>query len=163
MFPYLCIMKVLFLAILFTCISMNYHAQEDRALKVQQIDSIAKSQLGVDYKYATCKPGSSFDCSGFTSYVYSSVDVPASRSSKGYGSFGEKVELSDAQPGDCILFCGTTGSRSQIGHVGIVLENDSTGLYFIHCSSSKKHRGVVLTEYYSSNYPKRFIMVRRLF
>jgi len=139
------------------------NAQERRSEKVRLIDSIARSQLGVDYKYATCKPGSCFDCSGFTSYVYSSVDVTSTRSSKGYGSLGEKVELTEAQPGDCILFCGTSGSKSQIGHVGIVLESDSTGLYFIHCSSSKKHRGVVITEYFSSNYPKRFIMVRRLF
>jgi hypothetical protein len=36
-------------------------------------------------------------------------------------------------------------------------------LKFIHCSSSKKHFGVVITDYYDSNYPKRFIEARRLF
>ena len=151
------------LAFLFILLSSGYFAQQSDSSRYSMIDSIARSQLGVSYKYATCKPGKSFDCSGFTSYVYESAGIDNSRSSKAYGSLGYKVELDEATTGDCIVFCGTTGSRSQIGHVGIVLKNDSTGLYFIHCSSSKKHPGVVITEYFTSNYPKRFIAVRRLF
>lgn len=151
------------LAFLLLLLSFGSFGQSSDSTKSRMIDSIARSQLGVSYKYATCSPGKSFDCSGFTSYVYESVGVENSRSSKVYGGLGYEIELSEANSGDCIVFCGTTGSRSQIGHVGIVLSNDSTGLYFIHCSSSKKHPGVVITEYFSSNYPKRFIAVRRLF
>lgn len=126
------------------------------------IVSIAKEQLGTPYKYATSNPGVSFDCSGFTDYVYKSVNLDHSRSSKAYGQLGEKVDIETAQIGDCILFTGTQPGSKSIGHVGIVVQNDDDGLFFIHCSSSKKHFGVVITDYYNSNYVKRFHSVRRL-
>lgn len=132
----------------------------------QKADSLianAQAQLGVKYKYATCKPGVSFDCSGFTSYAYGSVDVTNSRSSKAYGKIGTPVKLDECRKGDCILFTGTNSNIRTIGHVGIVIQNDENGLKFIHCSSSKKHFGVTVTDYYDSGYPKRFMEVRRLF
>ncbi len=131
--------------------------------KADSIDMFAKAQLGVPYKWATSNPDVSFDCSGFTSYVYSTTNLPHSRSSKAYGNLGTKVLLEECRKGDCIVFTGTAGRGSGIGHVGIVLSNDETGLKFIHCSSSKKHFGVVITDYYDSGYPKRFHSVRRMF
>lgn len=136
--------------------------QDTLTSKADSIVALAKSQLGVPYKYATSNPGVSFDCSGFTSYVYSSCDVPSSRSSKAYGGLGERVSLENCQPGDCIIFSGTAPGSTSIGHVGIVISNDQDGLKFIHCSSSKKHFGVVITDYFNSNYTKRFLQVRRL-
>lgn len=155
-------MRLFFLFLCFISVC-SVSAQSDTRSKAFVIDSIARTQLGVDYKYATCSPDNSFDCSGFVSYVYTSVGIECSRSSAGYGSLGYEVSLEEAKQGDCIIFSGTTGPKDEIGHVGIVLQNDSTGLFFIHCSSSKKHLGVVITEYYSSRYPDRFISVRRLF
>lgn len=138
-------------------------AQSDRdSLSVELIE-LAKSQVGVPYKYATSNPDVSFDCSGFTSYVYGSFDISNSRSSKAYGALGEQVTLESCLPGDCIVFSGTAAGSTTIGHVGIVVSNDENGLTFIHCSSSKKHFGVIITDYYTSNYPKRFLQVRRLY
>jgi cell wall-associated NlpC family hydrolase len=156
---YLCFMisRLFVLIILF---AFNVRGQN-----IELGDSIvtfAKEQLGVPYKYATCDPNNSFDCSGFVSYVYDNFNLPNSRSSRAYGNLGKVVALSDAQPGDCILFTGTDPSVKRIGHVGIVVENEGDELRFIHCSSSKKHFGVVITEYYSSGYPKRFVEVRRI-
>ncbi len=125
--------------------------------------TIAEAQLGTPYKWATSNPGVSFDCSGFTSYVYGSFDITDCHSSKGYGNLGTKISLSQAQPGDCMIFSGTAPGSTTIGHVGIVVENNEDGLKFIHCSSSSKHYGVVITDYYNSGYPKRFMQVRRLF
>ena len=122
----------------------------------------AKSQLGVPYKWATSSPGKSFDCSGFTAYVYGSFGITECRSSKGYGALGKRVSLEDARKGDCILFSGTQPGSKTIGHVGIVIENGEDGLKFIHCSSSKKHFGVVITDYHHSGYPERFLEIRRL-
>jgi cell wall-associated NlpC family hydrolase len=138
-------------------------AQENWENKADSIVSIAKEQLGVTYKYATSKPNISFDCSGFTSYVYNSCEIPSSRSSKAYKNLGEPVSLAECRKGDCILFTGTDASKKVIGHVGIVLENSENGIKFIHCSSSKKHYGVTITDFYDSGYPKRFMEVRRLF
>lgn len=143
-------------------LTVSAWSQSNWEVKSDSIIAIATEQLGVGYKYATCNPGKSFDCSGFTSYVYSSVNLPNSRSSKGYKGLGEKVDLNECRKGDCILFTGTDPSVRVIGHVGIVLENNENGLKFIHCSSSKKHFGVTVTDYYDSGYPKRFMEVRRL-
>ncbi|MCR9171868.1 MAG: C40 family peptidase [bacterium] len=151
--------------IIITFLSLNSFgfAQDSLSTKADSIVFIAQAQLGVPYKYATSIPDVSFDCSGFTSYVYSTCDVPSSRSSKAYGDLGSEVSLESCQPGDCMIFSGTAAGSTTIGHVGIVVSNDENGLKFIHCSSSKKHFGVVITDYYQSNYPKRFLQVRRLF
>ncbi len=149
--------------ILFLGLSWGAISQDSLLTKSDSIVMIAQEQIGTPYKYATSNPGISFDCSGFTSYVYSSCDIPSSRSSKAYGKLGTQVSLENCQPGDCMIFSGTAAGSKTIGHVGIVLSNDENGIHFIHCSSSKKHFGVVVTNYYESNYTKRFLQVRRLY
>ncbi|PWL33023.1 MAG: NlpC/P60 family protein [Fluviicola sp. XM-24bin1] len=155
-------MKALIFTGFLICSTLTF-GQDTLLTKSDSIVEIAKAQIGVPYKYATSNPDVSFDCSGFTYYVYSSCDVPSSRSSKAYGKLGTKVSLETCQPGDCMIFSGTAAGSTTIGHVGIVLSNDENGIKFIHCSSSKKHFGVVVTDYYNSNYPKRFLQVRRLY
>ena len=136
---------------------------QDGTVNIDSLVELAKSQVGITYKWGTSNPNVSFDCSGFTSYIYSSFDVKSSRSSKAYGTLGEKVALEESKVGDCIVFSGTGDGSKTIGHVGIVIEKSEEELKFIHCSSSKKHYGVTVTDYYSSNYTKRFLQVRRLF
>ncbi|MFT6923268.1 MAG: ligand-binding sensor domain-containing protein [Crocinitomicaceae bacterium] len=150
---------LLFLAFL----SFETSAQDGTVVNVDSLVELAKSQVGVTYKWGTSNPNVSFDCSGFTSFIYSSFDVKSSRSSKAYGALGEKVPLEECQVGDCIVFSGTKAGSKTIGHVGIVIEKNEEELKFIHCSSSKKHYGVTVTDYYSSNYTKRFLEVRRMF
>lgn len=142
--------------------AFNGIAQDSWEQKADSLVDIAKAQLGVPYKWATSNPGKSFDCSGFTAHVYGSLDITDCRSSKGYANIGEKITLSEARKGDCLLFAGTTPGSKTVGHVGIVIENNENGIQFIHCSSSKKHFGVVITDYESSGYPKRFLQARRL-
>ncbi|NRA13046.1 MAG: C40 family peptidase [Crocinitomicaceae bacterium] len=143
-------------------LSLSSFAQDSTVINLDSLVQLAKSQVGVTYKWGTSNANVSFDCSGFTSYVYSSFDVKSSRSSKAYGTLGEKVTLEECQVGDCIIFSGTQAGSTTIGHVGIVIEKNDEGLKFIHCSSSKKHYGVTITDYYTSNYTKRFLQVRRL-
>lgn len=148
---------------IFLLISSFSNAQDSWEQKADSIVDIAKTQLGVPYKWATSIPGKSFDCSGFTAHVYGSMDITKCRSSKGYASIGRKIDFSQARKGDCLLFAGTTPGSKTVGHIGIVIENNENGLKFIHCSSSKRHFGVVITDYATSGYPKRFLEVRRLF
>jgi len=147
---------------IFLLMTFNGIAQGSWEQKADSLVDIAKAQLGVPYKWATSNPGKSFDCSGFTAHVYGSLDITDCRSSKGYANIGEKIKLSDVRKGDCLLFAGTTPGSKTVGHVGIVIENNENGIQFIHCSSSKKHFGVVITDYESSGYPKRFLQARRL-
>lgn len=148
---------------LFLTISSFSNAQKNWEQKADSIIDIAQAQLGVPYKWATSNPDVSFDCSGFTAYVFGTLDITNCRSSKGYSNLGEKVNFKEARKGDCILFTGTSPNSKTVGHIGIVIENNESGLKFIHCSSSTNHFGVVITDYESSGYPARFLEVRRLF
>jgi len=155
-------MKVIFIYYtMFICVFLN--AQIGKTLNTDSLLTLAKAQLGTPYKYGTSRPGVSFDCSGFTSYVYGSFGITNCRVSNAYSNLGLPIELTAAQPGDCILFSGTSPSSKTVGHVGIVVQNDADGLKFIHCSSSKSHCGVVITDYYNSAYPRRFLGIRRLY
>jgi len=131
--------------------------------KADSIITCAKSQLGVPYKWATSNAGVSFDCSGFTYYVYNSFKIKSSRGAAYYKNYGKPIPINECRKGDCILFTGTNPNVKSIGHIGIIIENKGDELFFIHCSSSTRHFGVVITEYFSSNYPKRFIETRRIF
>ena len=153
-----------FLVLILFFALMDVNAQElSHEEKVDTLLFCSFEQLGTTYIWGTSDPFVSFDCSGFASYAYSTIDVSAPRSSSGYADSGVEVPLSEAIPGDCMVFTGTETGSTTPGHVGIIVSVDEGGIHFIHCSSSKKHFGVVLTHYETSGYPKRFHSVRRLF
>ncbi len=156
--------KTFFLIVLLLVFLTGSSFAQDTLTKTieDSIVEIAMSQLGVKYKWATSNENVSFDCSGFTSYVYHKNSIEAPRVSREYIHLGQEIPLKECQKGDCIIFTGTKTGDKTPGHVGIIIENSETKMKFIHCSSSKKHFGVVITEYYSSGYPKRFLSVRRL-
>ncbi|MDX2362494.1 MAG: NlpC/P60 family protein [Crocinitomicaceae bacterium] len=156
-------MRIILISIAILFSTTSFGQDSLWVLKADSIVQLAQEQLGIPYKWATSSPNVSFDCSGFTSYVYSTAEVTCSRSSSAYATLGTEVPLSECRQGDCIVFAGTAPGSRTPGHVGIVISNTEEGIKFIHCSSSKNHFGVVETDYYLSNYPKRFLSVRRLF
>ena len=133
-------------------LSSNSFGQDTLQINADSLVAIAKSQLGVTYKWGTSSPNVSFDCSGFTSFVYSYFDIPNSRSSKAYGNLGEAVSLADCKKGDCIIFSGTQPGSKTIGHVGIVIENNKDGLKFIHCSLWSYNYRLLSFELYQANF-----------
>jgi len=74
---------------------------------------IAMSKLGSPYRWAADGPDS-FDCSGFTMWVYRQVGVSLPHSSRAQYDVGERVSRASLQPGDLVFF-----GRSSIHHVGI--------------------------------------------
>lgn len=74
--------------------------------------SIAKKYLGAPYHWGASGPNS-FDCSGFTMFVYSQVGVSLPHSSRAQYGCGQKVSRADLKPGDLVFF------GSPIHHVGI--------------------------------------------
>ncbi|GAB4140675.1 MAG: hypothetical protein Fur0041_15850 [Bacteroidia bacterium] len=141
------------------------HAQDTLRKKEVNGDSIvayARTFMGTPYSYGCCNPKSGFDCSGFTYYVYGHFGIEVPRASAAYGNFGKKIPIDSARKGDIIVFTGTKRGDKRPGHVGIVVSEKGQSLQFIHASSSKKHCGVVLTDYYNSEYPRRFIKVIRV-
>jgi cell wall-associated NlpC family hydrolase len=121
----------------------------------------AHTFLGTPYVWAGCSP-KGFDCSGFVHYVYAHFGYRIERSSSGLANAGRFVAFKDSRKGDLILFRGTNPKDKTVGHVGIIISPTADSLQFIHASSSKKHWGVVVTDYFNSNYPDRFVSVRRL-
>lgn len=113
----------------------------------------AKQFLGYPYVYATAGPDS-FDCSGFTSYVYKHFGYNISRSSSAQQYEGVNVSKENLQPGDIIIFLNT--GRTAVGHVGIYIGNNQ----FIHASSSTT--GVIISDLDSANYPQRYVTARRI-
>lgn len=131
--------------------------------KVDTVIKRAYSVMGIPYKWAGATPQSGFDCSGFLYWCYKPTGVVVARSSKGLYNMGTPVEIEEAQKGDIILFRGTNPNDKSVGHVGIVVSEKGQPLKFVHSSSSKKHWGVVETEYGGSYYIKRYVGIRRVF
>lgn len=82
----------------------------------QAIVDIARGKIGSPYVYGAAGPNA-FDCSGFTSWVYSQVGKSIPRTSQAQASAGTPVAYGDLQPGDIVAFYGGAS------HVGIYVGN----------------------------------------
>jgi cell wall-associated NlpC family hydrolase len=127
----------------------------------QHFVDYAKSLIGTPYAYGSVNPSVGFDCSGFVNYVSNHFGIKVPRSSVQFTDLGKEVEQGDALPGDIILFTGTNPTNRVVGHMGIVTENPTTGLMFIHSSSGKRN-GVTISEM-SDYYKTRFVKIIRIF
>ena len=130
---------------------------------VSRVDSMlveARCHLGKRYKYGAAG-SESFDCSGYTSYVFGRYGYKLARSSRGQAVQGRAVERDSLLPGDLVLFSGRRASHTRVGHVGIVVEVDRlTGDFrFIHASTS---RGVIISSADERYYSQRYVCARRI-
>ena len=91
--------------------------------------SRANSLRGTPYRFGS-SGGGSFDCSGFTSYIFRKVGIRLPRSAAEQFTVGTKVASSGLRVGDLVFFRNTAGRRG-ISHVGIFNGKSS----FIHASS----------------------------
>ena len=113
----------------------------------------AKQYLGCKYVSGGTSP-SGFDCSGFTTYVFKHFGISLSRTSSAQASNGTKVERSNLQAGDILIF--NDYSNSKVGHVGIYIG----GNQFIHAANSQK--GVIISSLSESYYSARYVGARRV-
>jgi len=118
-----------------------------------QLISVARQYEGSKYKYGGEGPNS-FDCSGFTQFVYSEVGVQLPRRSIDQAQYGKKIDVKRAQKGDLLVL--KKGRKVQ--HVGIVVESSDRGLWVTHASTSK---GVITENMASSPYWKSRIRYAR--
>ncbi|MBE3588711.1 MAG: C40 family peptidase [Thermoanaerobacteraceae bacterium] len=107
----------------------------------------AVSLLGKPYAFGASGP-SSFDCSGFTAYVFRQVaGINLPHNAAAQAELGRPVSRDRLSPGDLVFF-GYYGGRG-IGHVGIYVGEGR----FIHASTN---RGVTYSSlsdtYYANNY-----------
>lgn len=120
-----------------------------------QIVEYAKQYLGCKYVYGGSGP-STFDCSGFTMYVYAKFGVNLSHSARAQAKNGTYVAKEDLQPGD-IVFFKDYETMDGIGHCGIYIGNGD----FIHASSGTGYC-VKISTLLSGSYNTRYETARRL-
>ena len=122
---------------------------------VNKVISLAKSLLGKSYVWGAQGP-STFDCSGFTYYVFkNAANITLPRVSQDQSSHGTYVSKSNLKVGDLVFFDTNGANDGNVSHVGIYLGNNQ----FIHASSSK---GKVVISEMSSYYSGAYVNARRV-
>ena len=95
----------------------------------------AEKYLGYPYVWGGSSPSTSFDCSGFVSYVINHCGNGwnyGRLTANGWKNATARVHSNDVQPGDLIFFQGTYNT-SGASHVGIVV--DPVNKIMIHCGN----------------------------
>ena len=122
---------------------------------VNKVISLAKSLLGKSYVWGAQGP-STFDCSGFTYYVFkNAANITLPRVSQDQSTYGTYVSKSNLKVGDLVFFDTNGANDGNVSHVGIYLGNNQ----FIHASSSK---GKVVISNLENYYLDRFVNGRRI-
>ena len=122
------------------------------------IINYGKLFLNTPYRYGATGI-SSFDCSGFTSFVYSNFGYDLSRSSSDQAKQFNPIDPENVKTGDLVFFSGRRKSK-KVGHVGIVVSKNDDGEFdFIHAAV---HSGVTISNSSETYYKNRFIMANRV-
>ena len=135
--------------------------EEAETALTDRLKEYASKFLGRRYVWGSTGP-KSFDCSGFTSYVFRNEGIELPRTSRMQYKEGEKVELDSLKAGDLMFFSSPRSGKGRVGHVAMVVDvNEADGsCTFIHASSSK---GVNLQKFPDGGYYSRnFIGAKRV-
>ena len=116
---------------------------------------VARSNIGVRYKFGGTSPQTGFDCSGLVFWSYQQVGVTLPRRARDQLKFGINVDdKSQLQPGDIVVFKGT---NSRTGwHSGIYTGDGM----FIH--SRSRDKTVTESKIRQAYYAKHFAGARRI-
>ena len=88
----------------------------------------AEKYLGYPYVWGGSSPSTSFDCSGFVSWVLTNSGVCNTGRLGAQGLYNISTPVSSPQPGDLVFFVGTYDTLG-VSHVGIYVGNSM----MIHC------------------------------
>ena len=117
--------------------------------------SYAKSLLGKPYVWGAQGP-SSFDCSGFTYYVFKNfANITLPRTSVDQSTYGITVSKSNLKVGDLVFFDTDGANDGNVSHVCIYIGS----IQFIHSSSTK---GKVVISDFTNYYNNAFVRAKRV-
>ena len=119
----------------------------------EQIVALAKQYLGTPYVLGGNGP-SSFDCSGFTKYIYAQFGYTLNRTATDQLQNGVSVSRSELQPGDLVFFKYNTSKP--VSHVGIYIGNGE----FIHASTNRYV--VQIDQMNTGHYANVYVYARRI-
>ena len=112
--------------------------------------------MGKPYVWGAEGP-SSFDCSGFTYYVYkNAAGITLPRVSADQSKYGTTVSKSNLRAGDLVFFDTNGSNNGAVSHVGIYIG----GGQMIHCSSSKGQ--VIKTSMETNYWVNAFVRAKRV-
>lgn len=94
------------------------------------------------YVWGGSSPETSFDCSGFVSYVFTNSGVcnMGRLTAQGIYDICMPVSPEEARPGDIIFFTGTYDAGEPVTHVGIYAGDGQ----MIHCGNQFSIRPLIL-------------------
>jgi len=124
------------------------------SLNYASVPFSAHKFLGHRYVWGAVGPNT-FDCSGFTSYVYRKQGISIPRTAFEHFRSGSKVDKNELKSGDLVFFDTAKKMTGKVNHVGMYIGNNQ----FIHASSAK-HK-VVIGILASGFYNNRFMGARR--
>jgi cell wall-associated NlpC family hydrolase len=154
----LILIAIIFASCKSTAVSTSKTDKKNTSYLVEQIIKSASENIGAPYKSAGVTK-SGFDCSGLVYSTFKQFDIKLPRSSVEQSKVGTDLgkNISKAKKGDLIFF--KTNHRSQINHVGIVIETKEDELEFIHSSTSK---GVIISSTKEPYYDRTFAQLNRI-
>ena len=105
----------------------------------------ANKRLGYPYVWGGYTPDTSFDCSGFVSWLFTSTGVRniGHAGAKGLYSMCRKISPEEALPGDVIFFQGTIEGDEGITHCGLYVGNGM----MVHCGSPCTYASIEYSYY----------------
>ena len=105
----------------------------------------AEKYLGFPYVWGGSSPSTSFDCSGFVSYVYNQCGWDFGRLGA-QGLYNISARTSSPKPGDLVFFTGTYDTPG-ISHVGIYVGDG----WMLHCGDPISYANLN-TSYWQSHF-----------
>ena len=106
----------------------------------------AEKYLGYPYVWGGSSPSTSFDCSGFVSYVLTNSGLCNTGRLGAQGLYNISTPVSDPQPGDLVFFVGTYDT-SGVSHVGIYVGDGM----MLHCGDPIQYSNLN-TSYWQFNF-----------
>lgn len=108
----------------------------------------AEKFLGYPYVWGGSSPSTSFDCSGYVSWVINHSGWNVGRlGATGLYNICTPVSRSNAQPGDLIFFTGTYSTSNPVTHVGIYVGNGQ----MLHCGDPISYANIN-TSYWTAHF-----------
>ncbi|HEY7558689.1 MAG TPA: C40 family peptidase [Candidatus Binatia bacterium] len=119
----------------------------------QKLASMARSFLGLPYRWGGMSERRGADCSGLVKMLFAKLYIELPRSSREQIHSGEEVPMAKLETGDLVFF--SNGGNVPM-HVGVYMGNHQ----FLH---AEKNAGrVIITEMNEPWYARRFLTARRV-
>ena len=106
----------------------------------------AEKYLGYPYVWGGSSPSTSFDCSGFVSYVLTNSGLCNTGRLGAQGLYNISTPVSDPQPGNLVFFVGTYDTTG-VSHVGIYVGDGM----MLHCGDPIQYSNLN-TSYWQSHF-----------